>query len=235
MNRAEIVFGSARGQSVAAMHCTLRMGLGALLAIVSISRPARAAEPRRDTGNLVRAVKVLPDKAPDSSSLKAIVETVTRGCKCNDDKMIAIDNFMRISHYHRAYPPGGPSLLWFNNYGWSLCGGLAGLQCSLYAQVPGWSWRGVHVPGHNMSEAKYDGTWHWVDCFTKFHTWRPDPHAPSGRTIACHEDIKADPRLVTEALVYDDAEKIVYAKNNRKEMINGKLNWTAPALLGLRR
>ena len=57
--------------------------------------------------------------------------------------MIAIDNFMRVSHYHRAYPPGGPSLLWFNNYGWSLCGGLAGLQMSLYSQIPGWSWRGV--------------------------------------------------------------------------------------------
>ena len=70
---------------------------------------------------------------------------------------------------------------------------------SLYSQIPGWSWRGVSVPGHNMSEAKYDGAWHWVDCFTKFYTSRPDPHAPKGRVIACHEDIKADPKLVTEA------------------------------------
>jgi hypothetical protein len=231
MTRGESAFGSAREEIVTAVHRALRVGLGALLAIVSTSGPARAAEPPRGADNLVRAVKVLPDKAPDSSSLKAMVDTVTRGCKCNDDKMIAIDNFMRISHYHRAYPPGGPPLLWFNNYGWSLCGGLAGLQMSLYGQIPGWSWRGVSVPGHNMSEAKYDGAWHWVDCFTKFHTWRPDPHAPNGRTIACHEDIKADAKLVTEALVYDEAEKIVYARNNRKEMIDGKLNWTAPALL----
>jgi hypothetical protein len=224
-------FGSRGRQIAKAMRCTLRVGLGTLSAIASLSGRPSAAEPPRGADNLVRAVKVLPDKAPDSSSLKAIVETVTRDCQCNDDKMIALNNFMRVSHYHRAYPPGGPALLWFNNYGWSLCGGLAGLQMSLYSQIPGWSWRGVSVPGHNMSEAKYDGSWHWVDCFTKFYTWRPDPHAPHGRTIACHEDIKADAKLVTEALVYDEAEKVVYARNNRKEMIGGKLNWTAPALL----
>lgn len=106
MNSKEIAFGSVGGQIVAAMHCTLRVGLGALLAIVSISGLARAAEPPRDADNLVRAVKVLPDKAPDSSTLKAMVDSV-------------------------------------------------------YSQIPGWAWRGVHVPGHNMSEAKYDGTWHW--------------------------------------------------------------------------
>ncbi len=224
----EIAFVPAGKRIVTAMHNAIRAALGALLAIALLPAPARAAEPVRGGDHLVRAVKVLPDKAPDSSSLKAIVETVTRGCTCNDDKMVALNNFMRVSHYHRAYPPGGPSLLWFNNYGWSLCGGLASLQMSLYAQIPGWSWRGVSVPGHNMSEAKYDGAWHWVDCFTKFYTWRPDPHAPRGRTIACHEDIRADPKLVTDALLYDEAEKIVYAKNNRKEMIAGKLNWTAP-------
>ena len=55
--------------------------------------------------------------------------------------------------------------------------------------------------------------------------------APNGRTIACHTDIKADPGLVTDLLVLDPKEKVVYARNNRKEMIGGKLNWTAPALL----
>lgn len=208
---------------------TLR--LLAAIAAIATGTFARAADQPRGPECLVKAIKVLPDKAPDSSSLRAMVESITRDCKCNDDKMVAIDNFMRISHYHRAYPPGSPSLLWFNNYGWSLCGGLANLQGSLYSQVPGWSWRMVGGAGHNMSEAKYDGSWHWVDCFLKFYTWRPDPKALSGRTIASHDDIKADPKIVSEALFYDEAEKVVYAKNNRKEMIGGKLNWMAPALL----
>ena len=190
-----------------------------------------AAEAPNAAGGVVRAIKVLPDKAPDCSSLSNIVATVTRDCKSNDDKMIAINNFMRISHYHRAYPPAGPSLKWFTCYGWSLCGGLAGLQMSLYSQIPGWGWRGVHVPGHNMSEARYDGTWHWIDCFTKFYTWRPEPTVPGGRTIACHDDVKANPGLINDDLVLDDKEGVVYAKNNRKELIDGKCNWTAPALL----
>jgi hypothetical protein len=43
----------------------------------------------------VRAIKVQPDKAPDCSSLKTIAETVTRECKTNDEKAIAIYNFMQ--------------------------------------------------------------------------------------------------------------------------------------------
>jgi hypothetical protein len=74
-----------------------------------------------------------------------------------------------------------------------------------------------------MSEAKYDGTWHWVDCFTKFYCWRREPGAPNGRTIACHTDIKNDPGLVTDLLVLDPKEKIVYDKRNRKEMIGDRL------------
>ena len=32
------------------------------------------------------AIKVLPDKAPDCTSLKTIVESVTRGCQTNDER-----------------------------------------------------------------------------------------------------------------------------------------------------
>lgn len=182
--------------------------------------------------NLGCKIKVTADKAADCTSLKSIVESVTRECKNNDEKMVALNNFMRISHYHRQYPPGewgNPG--WFTCYGWSLCGGLAQLQMSLYQQIPGWGWRGVHVPGHNMSEAYYDGAWHWVDAFTKFYCWRPDPKAPGGRTIACHEDIRANPGLVNDNLALDDKAGVVYAKDNRLEIVNGKANWTAPALL----
>ncbi|HET6429995.1 MAG TPA: hypothetical protein VFJ30_16390 [Phycisphaerae bacterium] len=180
---------------------------------------------------MVKAIKVLPDRAPDCSSLKGIAESVTRDGKTNDEKFIALYNFMIISHYHRAYPPAGPSLLWFNNYGWSLCGGLASLQSSLYKEM-GWGWRHVGWPGHNMAEAKYDGTWHWFDCFQKFYAWRPDPDAPGGRTVACQDDLARDPQnLLVDGFFFDPARKVVYPGNDRLEMIGGKLNWTAPAQL----
>ena len=124
---------------------------------------------------LVRGISVLPDKAPDCSSLKAIAASVTRGCQSNDEKAIAIYNFMRLSHYHRAYPsePGGvPVLKEINTYGWSLCGGLHAEQSALWREL-GWNWRFVGWPGHTTVEAQYDGRWHYLDVFLKFYAWMP--------------------------------------------------------------
>lgn len=237
-NRVEIGIAQImKGNIVDTKQKGIRMKFGMLTASVVfgvISTVAAVAETpgAGQEAGLVGKIKVTTDKAADCTSLKAMVESVTRDCKNNDEKMVALNNFMRISHYHRQYPPGEwGSPNWFTCYGWSLCGGLAQLQISLYQQVPGWGWRGVHVPGHNMSEAYYDGAWHWVDAFTKFYCWRPDPKAPGGRTIACHEDIRQNPGLVNDDLVLDEKEGVVYAKNNRKEMIDGKANWTAPVQL----
>ncbi|MCS7237162.1 MAG: hypothetical protein NZ899_02690 [Thermoguttaceae bacterium] len=41
-------------------------------------------------------------------------------------------------------------------------------------------------------------------------------------------DSKANPRLVTEAIVFDDARKVWYFKNNRFEIVSGKANWRTP-------
>ena len=56
--------------------------------------------PGPESPGTVKQIKVLPDQAPDCSSLKSIVATVTRGCRTNDAKAIAIYNFMLFSHYH---------------------------------------------------------------------------------------------------------------------------------------
>ena len=183
---------------------------------------------------LVRGVSVLPDKAPDCSSLKRIVETVTRGCKTNDEKAIAIYNFMRLSHYHRAYPtePGGvPVLKEINTYGWSLCGGLHAEQSALWREL-GWNWRFVGWPGHTTVEAQYDGRWHYFDVFLKFYAWMPDPNRPGARTVAGQDDLAANPReLVLDAFVLDPARKVAYARGNEFDMRGDKANWQAPAFL----
>ncbi len=69
----------------------------ALLAISATS--LLAADPKPSAPDvkveaMLKAIKVLPDKAPDCSTLKSIAESVTRGCKTNDEKAIAIYNFM---------------------------------------------------------------------------------------------------------------------------------------------
>ncbi len=182
----------------------------------------------------VSRIKVLPDKAPDCSSLKTIAESVTRGCKTNDDKAIAIYNFMQLAHYHRNYPnePGGLSVLKeINTYGWSLCGGLHAQQSALWREL-GWKWRFVGWDGHTTVEAQYDNQWHYLDVFLKFYAWKPDPNAPNGRTIASQDDLTRDSQtLISDAFVLDKGRGAVYAKDNQFEMIGGKPNWTATAFL----
>ena len=183
---------------------------------------------------LVRGIKVLPDKAPDCTSLKSIVESVTRGCKTNDEKAIAIYNFMRLTHYHRAYPsePGGiPVLKEINCYGWSLCGGLHAEQSALWREM-GWNWRFVGWPGHTTVEAFYDGRWHYLDVFLKFYAWMPDPNHPAGRTIAGEDDLASNPQeLLVDAFVADPSRKVLYEKGNEFAMFGDKANWQAPAFL----
>jgi len=183
----------------------------------------------------VRQVKVLTDKAPDCSSLASIAQTVTRGCRTNDEKAVALYNFLRLACYHHAYPtePGGISALKvINVYGWSLCGGLHTVEAALWREL-GWPWRyvGWSDPGHTTVEAQYDGRWHYLDTFLKFYAWKADPRAPGGRTIASQDDLKADPSLVTGGLVFDAARKVYYHKGNAFEVVGGKANWRAPAFL----
>jgi len=184
----------------------------------------------------VRQIKVLADKAPDCSSLKTIVDSVTRGCKTNDEKAIAIYNFMQLSHYHQGYPgeKGGlGALKEINVYGWSLCGGLHTIEAALWREM-GWPWRyvGWSNPGHTTVEVEYDGRWHYFDAFLKFYTWMPDTRAPGGRTVAGEQDIKANPALVSDGLEFDRARGVYYHKGDRFENLGGKANWRAPSFLG---
>jgi len=182
----------------------------------------------------VTAIKVQPDLAPDCTSLKSIVQSVTRDCKNNDEKAIAIYNFMQLTHYHRQYPsePGGiPVLKEINCYGWSLCGGLHSEQSALWREL-GWGWRfvGWSNPGHTTVEAQYDGRWHYLDIFLKFYAWMPD--GKGGRTIAGEDDLKANAQgLLTDAFVLDKGRNCVYATDNQFGMNGAKANWCAPAFL----
>ncbi len=190
------------------------------------------AEPR--PAGLVAKIKVTTDQAPDCSSLQAIVRSVTRDCKTNDEKAIAIYNFMRLTHYHRAYPsePGGiPVLKEINCYGWSLCGGLHAEQSALWREL-GWDWRFIGWPGHTTVEAFYDGRWHYFDVFLKFYAWMPDPRDPNRRTVAGQDDLAANPKaLLHDAFVLDKGRRAVYARGNEFEMIGDRANWQAPAFL----
>ena len=201
------------------------------ISLAATDRPP--AQPALPSPTL-RQIKVLPDKAPDCSTLKFIADTVTRGCQTNDQKAIAIYNFMQLTHYHHAYPSetgGLPVLKEINSYGWSLCGGLHAEQSALWRQL-GWDWRFVGWDGHTTVEAKYDGKWHYLDVFLKFYAWMPDPSAPGGRTIAGEDDLaKNSATLVQNAFILDRNRNCVYAKDNQFVRTANAANWRAPAFL----
>jgi len=198
-----------------------------LLVLVGVAA-ARAADRAPRT---VNRIKILADKAPDCSSLKSIVETVTRGCRTNDEKAVAIYNAGRLLWYHRQYPgeKGGiAALKMINVYGWSLCGGQHTVLAALW-RAAGWDWRYIGWRGHTTVECRYDGRWHYFDTFLKVYAWKPAPDAPGGRTVASQADIKSDPGLITDRFVQDKARRVWYVKDNRFEIIDDKANWVAPA------
>ena len=190
---------------------------------------------RAGEAEAVRGIKVVADRAPDCSTLRTIVDSVTRDCKTNDEKGIAVYNFMQLSHYHQGYPAeegGLGALKEINVYGWSLCGGLHTIEAALWREL-GWEWRyvGWSDPGHTTVEARYDGRWHYFDAFLKFYAWMPDPNAPGGRTIAGEDDLKANPALILENFELDPARAVYYRKGDRFEVLGGVANWKAPAFL----
>lgn len=224
-----------------ALVCALCVGLWATAGWAADPAPASAPAAAPAAAQIlpagaIRQVKILADKAADCSTLKSIVETVTRGCKTNDEKAVAIYNFMTITHFHRPYPAekgGIPALKEINVYGWGLCGGLHATQSALWREL-GWNWRfvGWSNPGHTTVEAEYDGKWHYLDVFLKFYAWMPDAKAANGRTIAGEDDLAKDTDgLMTKAFVLDKGKNVYYAKDNRYQIIDGKANWTAVGFL----
>ena len=200
------------------------------LALLALAAAAIAAEPppAARAAGAVAGITVLPDRAPDCSSLKAIAESVTRGCAVNDAKAIAIYNFMLLAFYHQPYASedgGIPALKVITCYGWGVCGGTHAVQSALWRQL-GWGWRFVGWPGHTTVEADYDGRWHYLDAFLKYYAWMPDGRG--GRTIAGENDLKADKKgLIDDALVYDERRGCFYAKDDQFVLIDGKANWQA--------
>ena len=180
-------------------------------------------------------IKITSDRAPDCSSLEALVASVTRDCKTDDERAIAIYNACYYLYYHHAYPnePGEVGALkMLNVYGWSLCGGEHTVLAALFEKAGfKWRYRGWSNPGHTTVECFYGGRWHYLDTFLRFYAWMPDPATPGRRTIAGQDDIKANPALVTDAFVTDAARAVAYHKDDRFEMIGDKANWTAPAFM----
>ena len=163
-------------------------------------------------------IRIISDRHPDFYSTKTMVDTLTKGLKTDQEKVVAIYDFFRSMTYHLQYPEekgahvGTLKLL--NVYGWTLCGGQASCLITLY-QDAGYKTRYRGWTGHTTMEVFYDNAWHYVDSFLKYIAFRPDG------TIASQEDINADPSIPLR-LVKDDQREIMWYPEGKPDV-----NWTA--------
>ena len=178
-------------------------------------------------------LRVTTDRTVDTRSLETIVKDVIRlsGAKSNDEKAIAIHNWLHQAIFHFAYPVEkmghsvGP-LKVLNVYGWGLCGGQHTVLKALF-ETAGWQVRsrGWSDPGHTTVEVFYDDRWHYFDVFLKCYFWTKDK-----KTIAGQDDIVKDPSIVLDAVkdgrvpaahylcCGDDAEGIVQGCKSSKAL-----------------
>jgi hypothetical protein len=148
-----------------------------------------------------RGFKVTTDKTIDASSLELIVKQVIErsGAKSNDEKAIALYEYLHAAIFHWAYPTEkspqsvGPLKL-INAYGWGLCGGQHTVLKALF-ETAGWECRYVGWPGHTTVEVKYDGKWHYFDVFLKCYYWSKDKSH-----VVSQEEIANDPSIVLDAV-----------------------------------
>ena len=150
----------------------------------------------------VENFKVSTSRSVDTTSLESIVRDVFAhsGAKTNDEKAIAIYDWLHEAIFHKACPTEkkpesvGP-LKSLNVYGWGLCGSQHTVLKALY-ETAGWECRyvGWSDPGHSTIEVKYDGQWHYLDVFLKCYFWSKDKSH-----LVSQEEIAADPSLVMDA------------------------------------
>ncbi|MBI3830549.1 MAG: hypothetical protein HY291_13595 [Planctomycetes bacterium] len=145
--------------------------------------------------------KVTTDRTVDNSSLESIVADVIRlaGAKTNDEKAIAIHEYLHHTIFHWAYatekaPQSVGPLKVINVYGWALCGGQHTVLKALF-ETAGWKCRYVGWPGHTTIEVNYDGKWHYFDTFLKCYYWTKDKSHVAGQ-----QEIAADPSIVLDAV-----------------------------------
>lgn len=198
-----------------------------LACLAPSTRPAWPASLRTGQDD----VRVTTDRTVDPRSLETIVRDVVKlsGAKTNDEKAIAIHNWLHQAIFHFAYPVEksghsvGP-LKVINVYGWGLCGGQHTVLKALF-EAAGWQvrYRGWSDPGHTTVEVLYDDRWHYFDVFLKCYFWTKDK-----KTIAGQDDIVKDPSIVLDAVkdgrvpaahylcCGDEAEGVVQGCKNSK-------------------
>ncbi|MFQ5808211.1 MAG: hypothetical protein ACE5JM_01220, partial [Armatimonadota bacterium] len=177
--------GSTRLRGCAAARLCLAVGALALLEVSAVQADALS-------------VKVTTDRSIDCSSATSIVADVCAGLTTDQERAVALFDFVRRLMFHYPNRPSRrdvhDTLHLINTYGYSFCSQQALLTVHLWqeAGIKGEVWS---VPGHATMQAEYDGGHHWFDALIGAYVFRRDD-----KTIASLQEIAEDRTLLTRAI-----------------------------------
>jgi hypothetical protein len=132
----------------------------------------------------------------DWYDVKSIVEEVTRDCKTDEEKAMALWSWVLYKRFQRS--PGDRSALHpvraMNGYGYGICGHTSAWMKCLWTAA-GIQARVHEIWGHTISEAYWDGAWHMLDGNVKVFYLDRD-----NRTIASLATLERDKGLIERGI-----------------------------------
>jgi len=139
-------------------------------------------------GAMVCNVKVVSDSRPDFTDRQSLIASATGRYQTTDEKCKALWRW--LARCRRQTPSaslhGAPvhdPIMFFNDFGYSLCSDYASINCGLWHEM-GLSSRLWDITAHTVSECYYDGRWHMFDNSLSAHYTLCD-----GKTVAGVEEV----------------------------------------------
>lgn len=132
------------------------------------------------------------------TSVEAMAAEITMGCESDEEKALAIFNWVR-SHGDHQYSGDIQALnpvLLFNVFGYGICAYFASAQTGI-AQAAGLRARVWEIYRHTVGEIYYDGAWHMLDPDMQLFFLNPD-----NRTIASVDQLEKGLDFFTRTQAY---------------------------------
>ena len=126
-------------------------------------------------------------------TLEGLVAEITRGAKTEQEKAMAIFQFVAAQTYWWSFPKDNTRMnpvRHFNVYGYHICSDAAAEFVGL-CRAAGLEARVYEIWHHTVAEAKWDGTWHHMDADLGFWYLKND-----NRTIASMAELEKNPEWV---------------------------------------
>jgi hypothetical protein len=133
------------------------------------------------------------DRSVDTSSVEAMVKSLVKEGMSDQEKALAIYNYVRRTMFHYRYLTdfaGGGTMDMINGVGYCLCTPTAGTQARLCG-VAGLKAGVLSTLGHGSVAVYFDDKWNWMDAFVGGCLWDQER-----KHLAALPEIVAQPALL---------------------------------------